>query len=122
MPLRHKRPDHTTRERTEEPENSAADALDTWITELAAALSVDATTIDHDQILELSRATHRGARAGDLLPRAELALEVAPGSHGPAKPDKARLLPTGENPGSTVPVGQRVLKALRSGREVNHAS
>jgi hypothetical protein len=46
MQLRHKRPDHTAHERTEEAENSAADALDTWITELAAALGVDATTID----------------------------------------------------------------------------
>jgi hypothetical protein len=63
MQPRQRRPDHTAHERTEEAENSAADALDTWITELAAALGVDATTIDHDQILELSRATHRLARA-----------------------------------------------------------
>jgi hypothetical protein len=53
---------HGAHERTEEAENSAADALDTWITELAA-LRVDATTIDQKQILELSRATHRVARA-----------------------------------------------------------
>lgn len=33
------------------------------ITELATALEVDATTIDHNQILELSSATHRVARA-----------------------------------------------------------
>jgi hypothetical protein len=63
MRLRHKRPEHTAGEHTEEAENGAADALDTWITELAAALAVDATTIDHNQILELSRATHRVARA-----------------------------------------------------------
>ena len=63
MQLRHKRPDHAARERAEEAENSAVDALDTWITELAAALGVDATSIDHKQILELSRATHRVARA-----------------------------------------------------------
>jgi Domain of unknown function (DUF6457) len=61
MQLRHKRPDHTAR--TEEAENGATDALDTWITELATTLGVDATTIDHKQILELSRSTHRVARA-----------------------------------------------------------
>jgi hypothetical protein len=59
----HERPDHTADERTEEVENSAADGLDAWITELADALEVDPTTIDHNQILELSRATHRVARA-----------------------------------------------------------
>jgi hypothetical protein len=63
MQGRHKRPDHMAGEGTEEAENSAAEGLDIWITELAAALGVDATTIDHKQILELSRATHRVARA-----------------------------------------------------------
>jgi hypothetical protein len=63
MRLRHKRPDHAAHERTEETENSAADALDTWISELSAALGVDAAAIDHEQIVELSRATHRVARA-----------------------------------------------------------
>jgi hypothetical protein len=62
MQPRHKRPDHTAPEKAE-AENGATDALDTWITELAAALGVDATTIDHKQILELSRTTHRVARA-----------------------------------------------------------
>ncbi|HEV8104866.1 MAG TPA: DUF6457 domain-containing protein [Gaiellaceae bacterium] len=76
----HKRPDHTTHERTEELENSAADALDTWITELAAALEVDAATIDHNQILELSRATHRVARAA--APFTLLLVGIAAGQDG----------------------------------------
>jgi hypothetical protein len=63
MQPRHKRPDHTAHKRTEKAENSTADTLDTWFTELVAALEVDATKIDHKQILELSRATHRVARA-----------------------------------------------------------
>ena len=80
MQLGHKRPDHTADERTEEVENSAGDALDTWITELAAALEVDATTIDHNQILELSRATHRVARAA--APFTLLLVGMAAGRNG----------------------------------------
>ena len=61
-------------------EDSAGDALDTWIAELASALGVDATTIDHNQILELSRATHRVARAA--APFTLLLIGMAAGRNG----------------------------------------
>jgi Domain of unknown function (DUF6457) len=80
MQPRHKRPTHTAHDRTEVAENSTADALDTWITTLAAALEVDATTIDHNQILELSRATHRLARAA--APFTILLTGIAAGQNG----------------------------------------
>src|SRR5579863_3909241 len=80
MQLGHKRLGHTAHEHAEGVENIAADSLDAWITELGAALGVDATTIDHDQILEPSRATHRVARAAG--PFTMLLVGMAAGRNG----------------------------------------
>src|SRR2546430_6535121 len=72
MRLGHKRPEHsdsgTSGEHAHEPEEGAAsvavaDSLDTWIGELAAALRIDPTGIDRELLLDVSRATHRVARA-----------------------------------------------------------
>lgn len=49
---------------TEPPEG---DALDAWIIELAAALDIDPEVIDRNLVLEISRATHRVARAAAPL-------------------------------------------------------
>jgi hypothetical protein len=75
MRLGHKRPKHhehnpggksreLAHEREEGTENVAmTDSLDAWIVELATALDIDSTAINRDLVLELSRATHRVARA-----------------------------------------------------------
>jgi hypothetical protein len=75
MRFRHKRPKHIVhnpdgganehaharKKAVEEP--NASDALDAWIAELAAALGIDPTAIDRNLLLDVSRATHRVARA-----------------------------------------------------------
>lgn len=43
------------------------DALDAWVVELAAALDIDPQVIDRNLVLEISRATHRIARAAAPL-------------------------------------------------------
>jgi Domain of unknown function (DUF6457) len=43
------------------------DPLDTWIVELADALDIDPLVIDRNLVLEVSRATHRVARAAAPL-------------------------------------------------------
>jgi hypothetical protein len=53
--------------RTHDPEAHKGDALDTWIVELAAALGIDPDVIDRHLVLEVSRATHRVARAAAPL-------------------------------------------------------
>jgi hypothetical protein len=60
MQFGHKRPKHT-----EHPPTT--DSLDAWIVELAAALDIDSTAIDRDLVLDVSRATHRVARAAAPL-------------------------------------------------------
>jgi hypothetical protein len=53
--------------RTHDTEAHKDNALDTWIVELAAALDIDPQVIDRNLVLEISRATHRVARAAGPL-------------------------------------------------------
>ncbi len=56
------------------------DALDAWIVELAAALDIDPDVIDRDLVLEISRATHRVARAA--APLTIFLIGIAAGRNG----------------------------------------
>jgi Domain of unknown function (DUF6457) len=56
---------HVRREHGTEPHKDCA--LDAWIAELAAALDIDPQVIDRNLVLEISRGTHRVARAAAPL-------------------------------------------------------
>jgi hypothetical protein len=87
MRLGHKRPDHLqhqsdsdTHDDSAGVETAPAGSLDAWIVKLAGALRVDATAIERDQVLELSRSTHRVARAA--APFTLLLTDIAAGLNG----------------------------------------
>jgi Domain of unknown function (DUF6457) len=61
-------------------EAHTGDALDIWISELAAALDIDPNVIDRNLVLEVSRATHRVARAA--APLTIFLIGIAAGRNG----------------------------------------
>jgi hypothetical protein len=122
MRLGDKRPEHSNsgtsgdHEREEGAASAAvADSLDAWIGELAAALALDPTGIDRDLLLDVSRATHRVARAA--APFTLLFVGLAAGREGAAP--KRSTGPQRPHGGWPPNMPSRPRKILQRGRSTS---